>query len=132
MHDYSISLYMRHISKKDRIYQWVISFILLSLYKTNTAQKESVFGVILVRIFPAFSRIRTKYGESVFSPNVGKCGKNADQNKSELWLFLRSARCFEIFINNLSISILFIQFMKSVNFFHWNPEDVSLFKVWHC
>ena len=28
-----------------------------------TAQKESVFGVILVRIFPAFSRIRTEYGK---------------------------------------------------------------------
>ena len=27
---------------------------------TNTAQKVSVFGVILVRIFPAFSRIRMR------------------------------------------------------------------------
>ena len=32
------------------------------------------FGVILVRIFPAFSRIRT----SVFSPNAGKGGKDAE------------------------------------------------------
>ena len=51
-----------------------------------TAQKESVLGVILVRIFPAFSRIRT----SVFSPNAGKCGKNAEQNCSEYGLLLRS------------------------------------------
>ena len=39
------------------------------------------------RIFPAFPRIRTEY---IFSPNVGKCGKNADQNNSEYGHFLRS------------------------------------------
>ena len=37
----------------------------------TTAQKESVFGVILVRIFPAFSRFRTEYGE-IRSKNAGK------------------------------------------------------------
>ena len=44
-------------------------------------------GVILVRIFPAFSCIQIEYKDteylSVFSPNVGKCWKNADQNNSE-------------------------------------------------
>ena len=52
-----------------------------------------VFGVILVRIFLAFSRIRTEYGEmlSVFSSNEGKCGKNADQNNSRYGNILRSA-----------------------------------------
>ena len=54
----------------------------------------SVFGVILVRIFPAFFRIWTKYGEirsiSVFSPNAGKYGKNADQNNFEYRHFLHS------------------------------------------
>ena len=62
------------------------------------ALKESVFGVILVRIFPAFFCIRTEYGEvlrissylSVFSPNAGKWLKNADQSNSEYGLFLRS------------------------------------------
>ena len=47
---------------------------------------------------PAFSRIRTEYGDiqsecrylSVFSPNAGKCRKNADQNNSEYGHFLRS------------------------------------------
>ena len=28
-----------------------------------TAKKVSIFGVILVHIFPSFSRIRTEYGE---------------------------------------------------------------------
>ena len=71
----------------------------------STAWKVSVFGVIPVRIFPAFSHTRTEYGEirsisdwirrdteylSVFSPNAGKCGKNADRNNSEYGLFLRS------------------------------------------
>ena len=32
-------------------------------YATYTALKESVFGVILVRIFPAFFCIGTEYGE---------------------------------------------------------------------
>ena len=53
-----------------------------STYMTDTAYKESLFGVILVRIFPAYSRI----------PNVGKCVKNADQNKSEYGHFLRSVK----------------------------------------
>ena len=44
---------------------------------TLTAQKESVFGVVLVRIFTAFSRIQSE------------CGKNADRNNSEYKLFLR-------------------------------------------
>ena len=59
----------------------------------------SVFGVILFLIFPAFSRIRTEYGEiqkcpyselfwSLFSPNAGKYGKNVDQKNSEYGHFL--------------------------------------------
>ena len=40
---------------------------------------------ILVRIFPAFSRIRIEFGEI-----LRKCGKNADQNNSEYEHFLRS------------------------------------------
>ena len=45
----------------------------------------SLFRVIVVHIFPAFSRIRTEYGEilSVFISNAGKCGKNTDQNNSK-------------------------------------------------
>ena len=66
----------------------------------------SVFGFILVCIFPAFSCIRTEYGEIrsikylfVFSQIAGKCGKNADQNNSEYGHFLRS----DGEISNLSI-----------------------------
>ena len=47
-----------------------------------TVQKESAVGVILVHIFPAFSHIRSEYGEILrISPysvrmreNPGKCG----------------------------------------------------------
>ena len=55
------------------------------------ALKVSVFAVILVSIFPHSDWIRrdTPY-LSEFSPNVGKCGKNADQNTSKYGLFLRS------------------------------------------
>ena len=49
---------------------------------------------------PYFSRIRTEYGEieylSVFSPNAGKCGENADQNNAEYRLFLRSKRSYSM------------------------------------
>ena len=47
-------------------------------------------------IFPHSDWIRrdTDYGVSeylsLFSPNAGKCGKNADQNNSEYGHFLRS------------------------------------------
>ena len=68
--------------------------------QSKTQRTVSVFGVILVRIFPAFSRIRTEYGEieylSVFSPNAGKCGENADQNNAEYRLFLRSKRSYSM------------------------------------
>ena len=58
-----------------------------------TAQKESVFGVILVRIFPAFSRIWTEYGEmrTKITPNkdsfytvschVEECGKQIKKGR---------------------------------------------------
>ena len=52
---------------------------------------------------PHFSRIRTEYGAipsteypSVFSPNAGKCGKNADQNNFEYGHF---SKYFSIFNN---------------------------------
>ena len=63
----------------------------------STAYKVSSFEVILVRIFPAFSRTQTDYGEiqsisyvSVFSPNAGKCGKYAPLNNSKYGHSLRS------------------------------------------
>ena len=37
---------------------------------------------------------------SVFSPNVGKSEKNADQNNSEYGLFLRRANCNHFSFNN--------------------------------
>ena len=48
-------------------------------------------GLHFSRIFPHSDWIRrdTEYF-SVFSPNAGKSGKNADQNNSEYGLFLRS------------------------------------------
>ena len=65
-------------------------------YNNTTAYKVSVFGVILVRIFPVFSYIRTEFGlNSVslrFNPNAEKWGKNADQNNSEYGHFFCSVR----------------------------------------
>ena len=94
----------------------------------------SVFGVILIRIFPAFSRIRTECGQirylSLFSPNAGKCGKNADQNNSEYGHFLRSVSricfqktCFFASVNPLEV-------IKKAFYFILNALSVlKIFKV---
>ena len=55
----------------------------------------SVFGVILVRIFPALSRIRTEYGEIwSISPYSVRMRENADQNNSEYGQLLGSLNDF--------------------------------------
>ena len=58
-------------------------------------KKVSVFRVLMVRIFPAFSHIRTEYGEilrrdtsrdtsgDTLERYFGKMRKNADQDNSE-------------------------------------------------
>ena len=46
-----------------------------------------VVEVVLVRIFPAFPRIRT------LSPNARRCGKNSNQNNSKYGQFLCSEWC---------------------------------------
>ena len=63
-------------------------------------------GVILVHFFPAFSCIRTEHGEilRIFSPNAGKCGKNADQNNSEYEHFLRSVYQLREHVDDLFIT----------------------------
>ena len=49
-----------------------------------TAQKVSVFGVILVRIFPAFSCIRTEYGEIIISPYSVRMLENAGKMRTRI------------------------------------------------
>ena len=88
---------------KNAFALFYVCFILLLYYlfifatvkgkELLTAKNVSVFGVILVRIFPALSRIRTEYGEirSISSLRIqSECGKNEDQNNSEYGQFLRS------------------------------------------
>ena len=57
---------------------------LLNSNTTNTLRKKlSIVGVILVHISFAFSAFGLNTYLSVFSPNAGKWGKNADQSNSE-------------------------------------------------
>ena len=65
-------------SSKFIFYHKVILGLLPSLRK-----KVPVLGVILVRIFPAFSRIRTEYGSE-----YGEMRENAGKNKFEYGHFL--------------------------------------------
>ena len=82
--------------------------------RAYTTEKVSVFGVILVRIFPSFFRIRIETerygGQSEFSPNVGKYGKNADQNNSEYGHFIR--RSIVVAISRVLDNALHICFPK--------------------
>ena len=51
---------IRNIQRPFKFFQFDDS---LFMFQISTAQKVSLFGVILVRIFPAFSRIGTEYRE---------------------------------------------------------------------
>ena len=72
--------------------------------------------------FPAFPRIWTEYYLSVFSPNAGKCRKNAEQNNSEYGLFLRSVIydiCVLTFAHAICVRIIYDSPVFSV-FFYYN------------
>ena len=75
MSEVAVHIYYRSLGIHSCVYQEMLDFWKIL---------HSVFRVLLVRIFPAFSRIRT-----VFTPNAGKCGENADHNNSKYGLFLR-------------------------------------------
>ena len=50
----------------------------------NAEQKVSVFGVILVRIFPSFSCIRTEHGEVSISPYSVRMRENAGRMRTRI------------------------------------------------
>ena len=53
---------------------------------------SELFWSVFFPHFPSFGlNMERNLYFSVFSPNVGKCGKNADHNNSEYGLFLGSA-----------------------------------------
>ena len=52
-----------------------------------------------LNIFPLRKKCPYLVYLSVFSPNAGKCGKNADQNNSEYGQFLRSVCCSTSFLD---------------------------------
>ena len=50
-----------------------------------TMERYSVFGVILVHIFPAFSRIRTEHGEiRSISPHLARMRENAGKIRTRI------------------------------------------------
>ena len=70
----------------------------------------SVFGVILVRIFPRIF----PHLEWIFSPNVEKCGKNADQNNSEYGHLLGCVCRLPVSLKDNLQRVYFICFNSSV------------------
>ena len=94
----------------------------------------SVLGVILVCIFLHSDWIwRDNTCLSVFSPNTGKCGKNADENNSEYGQFLRNT-CHElpskqtIKANKLKVSIYRCFTLNTKN----NKLNKKMVKIWTC
>ena len=81
---------------------------MISVCKWCIAWKESVFGVILVHIFPTFSRIRTEYGVilriSPHSVRMQENAGNADQNNSEFENFLCSGGDLHMIINKYDVN----------------------------
>ena len=62
-------------------------YLLTSKLFNHRCIKKSVFGVILVRIFPAFSRIRTEYGVIVcISPYSVRMRENAGKMQTRITL----------------------------------------------
>ena len=58
---------------------------------------RSYSGPHFSHIFPYSDSIRRNVPyHSIFTPNVGKCGKNADQNNSEYGHFLRSVTSTDV------------------------------------
>ena len=75
----------------------------------------SLFGVILVRIFPAFSRIRTEYGEiRRISPYSVRMRKNEDQNNSKYGHFLRSDFVNLVDYVSMLIKLMLIMFVMNL------------------
>ena len=72
-----------------------------------------MFGVILVRIFPAFSRMQTEHGE------CGEMQGKPHQNNSEYGLFLRSVTQIA------SIRVLYLQEKVKIAVAGFSPNDIK-------
>ena len=72
-----------------------------------------MFGVILVRIFPAFSRMQTEHGE------CGEMQGKPHQNNSEYGLFLRSVTQIA------SIRVLYLQEKAKIAVAGFSPNNIK-------
>ena len=88
-------------SKTEKLHNCVRPFLLLTLHKKSPYLE--LFCSVFFPHFPAFG-LNTEY-LSVFSPNAGKCGKNADQNYSEYGHFLCSVTILNFSARSLTRSV---------------------------
>ena len=124
-------------NQKSRLPKFASLQILLELdqsFPACTAYKVSLFGVILVNIFrhfPTFG-LNTVY-LSIFNPNVGKCGKNADQNNSKCGHFFPAwCSCILNWFPVICQSALFpLSWVNRVNsFWSWIDQNLERKKIW--
>ena len=85
-----IKFYVRPVTMKSKVFPafssiWIEYREKLSISPYSVRIRENT-GKMRTRITPNMDTLYL----SVFSPNAGKCGKNADQNNSEYGHFLRS------------------------------------------
>ena len=84
--------WIRHWSLQYVLYFSNMFFRVELLYHVTTLCKKRLFGVILVRIFPTFSRIRAEYGEiRSISPYLVRMREKC-QNNSGYGYFSRSTK----------------------------------------
>ena len=98
----------------------------------------SVFGVILVRIFPAFTDIRTEYGEIRMSENAGKIRTRMILNRDTFYvvevirfvlkLFMKIQRKHKTDIISYQ-AFMKIQTKYIASYMFWLFEDLMLHKL---
>ena len=98
----------------------------------------SVFGVILVRIFPAFSGIRTQYGEIRMPENAGKIRTRMILNRDTFYvveiirfvlkLFMKIQRKHKTDIISYQ-AFMKIQTKYIASYMFWLFEDLMLHKL---
>ena len=109
-----LSLKISFMTVKDE-YRCIRCIRCKFVYLYSTLRKKppysELFWSTFFPHFPAFGLNTERY--SVFSPNAGKRGKNADQNNSQYGLFLRS---YELFWNYSTIcSKPFLAYWLKIN-----------------
>ena len=102
--------WIRHWSLQYVLYFSNMFFRVELLYHVTTLCKKRLFGVILVRIFPTFSRIRAEYGEiRSISPYLVRMRENAEK----MWTRItpNTEAFYAVYCKDIQTYILYILYI---------------------